>query len=109
MITAPATIPTVTGLTAALAAKAALSGATFTGAVSLGGGTSEFSGLGLGTLYSQRLNSTWSDPAKTFTALEVNVTDAASGAGSLLADYKVGGVSKFSVGKGGSVYSVDFF
>ena len=99
----PATIPTTIGLQSALDAKAALSGADFTGAVSVGGGTSEFSGLGLGTAYSQRLNATWVNPATTFTALEVNVTDATSAAGSLLANFKVGGVSKFSVDKSGAL------
>jgi hypothetical protein len=101
-------IPLIPGLQAALDGKAALSGADFTGAVSLGGGTSEFSGLGLGTAYSQRLNSTWANPATEFTALQVNVTDAASAAESKLADWKVGGVSKASVRKDGQVKAVSF-
>ena len=46
---------------------------------------------------------TWNNAAVTFTAIKANVTDTASAAGSLLMDLQVGGVSQFSVGKGGIV------
>ena len=45
---------------------------------------------------------TWNAGAVTFTATLVNVTDSASAAGSLLADWQVGGVSKASVKKDGT-------
>lgn len=46
---------------------------------------------------------TWNDGAVTFTAVKVDVTDTASAAGSLLMDFQVATVSKFSVGKAGDV------
>lgn len=47
------------------------------------------------------LTDTWNAGATTFTAVKMNVTDTASAAGSLLIDLQVGGVSQFSVTKGG--------
>jgi len=47
--------------------------------------------------------STWNAGAVTFTHLFANVIDTASAAGSLLADLQVGGVSQFSVSKGGDI------
>ena len=44
---------------------------------------------------------TWNDGATTFTAIKMNATDTASDADSLLMDLQVGGVSQFSVDKGG--------
>ena len=44
----------------------------------------------------------WNAGGVTFTGLKVNITDTASAAGSLLMDYQVGGVSKFSVSKAGN-------
>ena len=44
----------------------------------------------------------WGFAGTTFTALQVNVTDAASAAGSLLQDWQVGGSSVASVGKTGA-------
>lgn len=44
---------------------------------------------------------TWNDAAVTFTGWKLNVTDTASGSGSLLLDLQVSGSSKFSVDKGG--------
>ncbi len=46
---------------------------------------------------------TWNNAAVTFTGWKLNVTDSASAAGSLLADWQVGGVSKLSVRKDGLV------
>jgi len=48
---------------------------------------------------------TWNDGATTFTAIKMDVTDTASDASSLLMDLQVGGSSKFSVDKGGIVFS----
>lgn len=44
---------------------------------------------------------TWNNAATTFVHQFVNVTDTASAAGSLLADWRVGGVSRFSLSKAG--------
>jgi len=49
------------------------------------------------------LTQTWNASGTTFTGFNLNVTDTASAAGSLLADFQVGGVSKFSVGKTGAI------
>jgi hypothetical protein len=46
-------------------------------------------------------NPTWNNVATTFTALQVNVTDTASDAASLLADFQVGGTSRFAFRKDG--------
>ena len=46
---------------------------------------------------------TWNAVGTTFTGIKENITDTASASGSLLADLQVGGVSKFSVTKAGSV------
>jgi len=45
----------------------------------------------------------WNAGGVTFTGLKVNITDTASAAGSLLIDYQVGGATKFSVTKAGTV------
>lgn len=44
---------------------------------------------------------TWNNAGVTFTGLRYDVTDTASGASSLLLDLKVGGVSQWTVSKGG--------
>lgn len=49
------------------------------------------------------ISATWNAVGTTFTALAIAITDSASAAGSLLADFKVGGASKFTVTKTGSV------
>ena len=51
---------------------------------------------------------TWNAGAVTFTGILANFTDTASAAASLLMDLQVGGVSKFSVGKGGLVTAYRF-
>jgi len=51
------------------------------------------------------MTDTWNAGATTFTAVKMNVTDTASGSGSLLVDLQVGGSSKFSVTKAGAVTS----
>jgi hypothetical protein len=53
------------------------------------------------------LSDTWNAGATVFTAIKMNVTDTASAAGSLLMDLQVGGVSRFSVGKGGQLAVVN--
>jgi hypothetical protein len=49
------------------------------------------------------LTQTWNNVATTFTGLQVNVTDTASAAASLLMDLRVGGVSRFNVSKSGTI------
>lgn len=49
------------------------------------------------------LSQTWNGAGVTFGALNLNITDTASSAGSKLLDLKVGGSSKFSVDKAGNV------
>lgn len=49
------------------------------------------------------LNDTWNDVVTAFTAIKMNVTDTASASGSKLLDLLIGGTSKFSVKKDGSV------
>lgn len=49
------------------------------------------------------LAQTWNDAGVTFTAFKVNVTDTASAAASLLADWQVGGVSQWNLTKAGKV------
>lgn len=44
---------------------------------------------------------TWNSGAVTFTALKVDVTNTASASSSLLADFQVGGASKFAISKDG--------
>jgi phage baseplate assembly protein gpV len=51
---------------------------------------------------------TWNAGGVTFTAVKLNVTDTASAAASLLLDLQVGGVSKFSVRKDGTISVVAF-
>lgn len=46
---------------------------------------------------------TWNNVAVTFTGMKLNVTNTASAAASLLADWQVGGVSKFQVGVDGTL------
>jgi hypothetical protein len=48
------------------------------------------------------LTQTWTNAATTYTGLQVNVTDTASAAASLLMDLRVGGVSRFNVSKSGT-------
>lgn len=52
---------------------------------------------------------TWNNAGVTFTGLKYDVTDTASAAGSLLVDWRVGGTSKFSVKKDGSVTAAGKF
>jgi hypothetical protein len=46
---------------------------------------------------------TWNNVTTTFTGVKLNVTDTASNAASLLADFQAGGSSKFKVDKNGNV------
>src|SRR6185312_13374567 len=48
---------------------------------------------------------TWNASGVTFTGWEMNVTDTASAAGSLLIDLEVGSTSQFTVDKTGNIYS----
>lgn len=49
------------------------------------------------------ISQTWNNAAVAFTGLKFNVTDTASNAASLLANFQVGGVSRFSVDRSGQV------
>jgi hypothetical protein len=49
------------------------------------------------------VSQTWNNAATTYTALKINVTNAASAAASKLADLQIGGVSFFNVSKTGAV------
>ena len=49
------------------------------------------------------LSQTWNNAGVAFTGLKFDVTDSNSASGSLLADFRVGGSSKFSVNKIGNV------
>ena len=49
------------------------------------------------------ITQTWNNAATTFTGLQLNVTNTASGASSLLADFQVGGSSKLSIDKTGQI------
>ena len=53
--------------------------------------------------YIYDLADTWNAVGTTFTGIKLNVTDSASAAGSLLMDLQVGGTSRFSVDKSGTV------
>jgi len=49
------------------------------------------------------LTDTWNNAVTSFNGIKLNVTDTASAAGSKLIDIKIGGVSKFTVGKTGTI------
>lgn len=49
------------------------------------------------------LSQTWNAGAVAFAGFKLNITDTSSAAGSLLADWQVGGASKFSARKDGSI------
>lgn len=83
--------------------KANLTGAAFTGAVSLGNGVVTSGTLGGGETYTLALSNAWSDVGTVFEALRVNMTDGGSHASSLLFHLLLGSVSKFSVSKDGAV------
>jgi hypothetical protein len=51
------------------------------------------------------LGQTWNASGTNFTGLRVNVTDTASAAASLLADLQVGGSSRVSVNKNGTIFA----
>lgn len=49
------------------------------------------------------LTDTWNNAVTSFNGIKLNVTDTASAAGSKLVDVQIGGVSKFTVGKTGTI------
>jgi hypothetical protein len=51
----------------------------------------------------EQLSQTWNNSGTTFTGYKINITDTASTTASLIADYQVGGSSKFSVRKDGGL------
>lgn len=90
------TLASMPGLQAALNAKAALAGANFTGAIAVDNGVLTVSAPGLS------LSQTWNNAVQDFTALTVNVTNAASLSGNLI-DLRVDGFSRFKVEKNGAI------
>jgi hypothetical protein len=80
---------------AGLAASSKFTFDSITGAVSIAQGTLTASAPGL------NLSQTWNGAGVAFTAWKLNVTDTASAAGSLLADWQVGGVSQLALRKDG--------
>ena len=85
---------------------------TDTGAVNIPGGISLTGSLAItgGTVTANNpvlsATQTWNNAAVTFTGWQLNVTDTASNAGSLLMDLQVGGSSRFSVNKSGNITAV---
>jgi len=86
------------------------SAATFRSLIGLGSGdTPTFKGatLSTGTITASTpavdISQTWNNAGVTFTASKVNVTDTASNAASLLADWQVDGISRFSFSKNNSL------
>jgi len=86
-ITLPATTTTLAGLAVAQ---------TFTAQNTFAAGT-------ITTSQPTTFTQTWNAGAVTFSAFTLNVTDTASAAASLLADWQVGGSSRFSISKAGVV------
>jgi hypothetical protein len=81
-----------------------VAGADVVAIVDVGAGeTKKVTGKALVGQTSQDLEQTWNAGATVFTAHKINVTDTASDATSKLQDLQVGGVSKWSVRKDGSL------
>lgn len=77
-------------------ASSQASGTALTGPLSITGGTATANTPALSA------TQTWNNAAVTFTGWQLNVTDTASNASSLLMDLQVGGASRFSVDKAGT-------
>ena len=76
------------------------------GAEAAGTGTQRQLRLPLGTVTASTplsVTQTWNSAGVTFTGIQANITDTASASGSLLMDLQVGGSSKFSATKAGSL------
>ena len=73
---------------------------------STGANVAGYANIALGTITAAQTiiskSVTWNNASVTFTALSTSITDTASAAGSNIADWKVGGVSQFSVNKAGN-------
>ena len=109
-VTQQPVIASIPGLAAALAGKGALTGGnSWTGAQVITGAlacTNNLQVAGGTKVASQPMGDfyeTWNNAAVTFTGFQINITDAASAAGSLLMDLKAAGASRFSVKKSGDV------
>ena len=83
---------------------------TFRTLIGLGSGdTPTFKGatLSTGTITASTpavdISQTWNNAAVTFTGSKINIVDTASASGSLLADWQVGGVSRFRFSKNNSL------
>lgn len=101
----PAIKRTTTALNFRLADDSADAAITAAGATLSGASTiADTIGAGSGSLAGSALSvtQTWNTSGAP-TAIKLNVTNTASGAAALLADLQVGGVSQFSVSKGGAI------
>jgi hypothetical protein len=96
------------GLTMGAGTTISINATTFT--YGTGSAAAHRTALGLGATGSiaasdpLTVTQTWTDAAVTYTGLQVNVTDTASAAASLLMDLRVGGVSRASVRKDGRIF-----
>jgi hypothetical protein len=111
-----ATLPDATGnvlLDSTLSATLSANASAHRTALGLGTGDSPtFAGAtfatgSIATSQPLALTQTWTNAAVTYTGLQVNVTDTASAAASLLMDLRVGGVSLAKVSKTGTFTSFD--
>jgi hypothetical protein len=73
------------------------------GALTISASSATFATGSIATSQPLTLTQTWTNAAVTYTGLQVNVTDTASNAASLLMDLRVGGASRFSVRKSGFI------
>lgn len=93
------------------ASAVAVTGGTITGLTDFGvsmANNTAITGIGLGTITDTTsrpfaITQTWNNAGLTATALRVNVTDTASNASSILADFQVGGSSKVKIDKSGRI------
>ncbi len=99
---------TAANLTATGSGTVTVSGAGGTtisgGALTISASSATFATGSIATSQPLALTQTWTNAAVTYTGLQVNVTDTASNAASLLMDLRVGGVSRFAIGKTGFTF-----
>jgi hypothetical protein len=99
------------GLTMGAGTTISINATTFT--YGTGAASAHRTALGLGATGSiaasdpLTVTQTWTDAAVTYTGLQVNITDTASAAASLLMDLRVSGVRRLSVRKDGRVFFGD--
>jgi hypothetical protein len=75
------------------------------GALTISASSATFATGSIATSQPLTLTQTWTNAAVTYTGLQVNITDSGpSNAASLLADFQVGGSSRFTIGKTGFTF-----